>query len=184
MGALYNYREIFVSGWLGLGIAILYLVLACWIFVVLLEFYGTTAFSVVLVPFGALRQTAFLAEKTFASLCASGIQVMALAFVTSVALPVMVRLQGGMHPTLNDLLTQLGGVLALLFLAWRIHKMAASITSGHPQLTLNDVAQMVQTSVATMNQAATTAVGMRDGMRQIGNSAASAASNLMGRRRN
>jgi type IV secretion system protein TrbL len=182
-GALYNLREIILSGWLGIGIAILYFVLACWIFVVLLEFYGTTAFSVVLIPWGAFRLTAFLAEKTFAALCASGIQIMGLAFVTSAALPVMVSLQGGMHPTLGDLLTQLLGVMALLFLAWRIHKIAHVITSGSPQLTVNDVAQVVQTTVATINQTATTAIAMRDGMRAAASSAAAATSNLLSRRR-
>jgi type IV secretion system protein TrbL len=183
MGAVYNLREIFMSGVLGLGITVMYFVLACWIFIVLLEFYGTTAFAVVLIPWGAFEKTAFLAEKTFAWLCASGIQIMGLAFVTSVILPVMVRLQGGMHPTLGDLLTQLLGALALGLLAFRIHKFAHAITSGSPQLTLNDVAQIIQTTIATVNQAATTAVGTREAMRTITSQAASAASHLLGRRR-
>jgi type IV secretion system protein TrbL len=182
-GALFNFWVITSSGVLGLAIAVLYFLLAVWIFIVLLEFYGTTAFAVVLIPWGAFEYTAFLAEKTFAAVCASGIQVMALAFVTSVIVPVMVSLQGGLHPTLAEILVQLLGVLTLLGLAWRIHKIAHVITSGSPQLTLNDVAQVVQTTMATINQTASATVGMRDSLRTIGNSAATAASNLMQRRR-
>jgi type IV secretion system protein TrbL len=182
-GAIMNFWVIMSSGWLGMGIALLYFGLAVWIFIVLLEFYGSTAFSVVLVPWGAFKYTAFLAEKTFAALCACGIQVMALAFVTSVVLPVMVGLQGGMHPTLGDILTQLLGVLALIGLAWRIHKIAHVITSGSPQLTMNDVGQIVQTTVATLSQTASTAVGIRESMRHVTSGAASAASNLLARRR-
>ena len=184
-GALWNIREILVSGWLGIVIAVFYFCLAVWIFIVLLEFYGTTAFSVVLIPWGAFKFTAFLAEKTFASLCASGIQVMALAFVTGVSLPVMVSLGAtmGMHPRLSDLLTQLLGILALLGLAWRIHKIAHNITSGSPQLTLNDVAQVVQTTVTSLQHVGAVGGGIRETVRDIASSAAHAANHLTERRR-
>ena len=183
MGALYNLPLIVLSGIVMLLIVGAYFALALWIFVVLLEFYATTAFSVVLIPWGALRYTSFLAEKTFAALCAAGIQVMALAFVTSAALPVMVRLQGGMHPTFRQLLVQLLGAGALGGLAWRIHKLAHVITSGSPQLTINDVGQIVQTTVTTLSTATSTAASMRESLRSIGSSAANAASNLTTRRR-
>jgi P-type conjugative transfer protein TrbL len=183
MGAIYNLKEILLSGWLSIGIAVLYLILAAWIFVILLEFYGTVAFSVVLVPFGALRHTAFLAEKTFAALCASGVQVMALAFVTSVILPVMVALQGGLHPTLGDILVQLGGVIALGLLAWRINRFANVLTSGHPQLTPHDVANIAQSVASSITQAASGAVSLRTTMHHIAHTAAQAASQLTARRR-
>lgn len=183
LGAIKNLGEILISGWLGIIIAVLYFVLAIWIFVVVLEVYATTAFSVVLVPWGAFRYTAFLAEKSFSALCASAIQVMGLAFVTSAALPTMVQLQGGGQPTMTSLLTQLLGAMALLFLAWRVHKIAHVITSGSPQLTLNDVAQIVQTTIATVSHATSAAVSFRHTMQQIGHQAANAASNLTGRRR-
>jgi type IV secretion system protein TrbL len=182
-GALYHLPEIVLSGWMSILIALLYFALACWIFVVLLEFYATTAFSVVLIPWGAFRYTAFLAEKTFAALCASGIQIMGLAFITSAALPVMVQLQGGMHPTFGDLLTQLLGVLALLFLAWRVHKIAHVITSGSPQLTLNDLAQFASTATGAISQTIASTVNARNDIRAISQQAGHAASNLLQRRR-
>lgn len=160
--AVYNAVEVLTSLPMGIVVMVLYFALAVWIFVILLEFYACTAFAVVLLPFGAFRLTAFLAEKTFAYLAAAGIQVMALAFITASILPVMVRLQGGMHPTFADLALQLGGVLALCFMAWRVNKFAATITQGSPQLTIHDVGRAARTAatvVTTIGTVAASAVG-------------------------
>jgi type IV secretion system protein TrbL len=155
--AVYNAVEVLWSLPMGMAIMVIYFVLAVWIFVILLEFYACAAIAVVLIPFGAFRLTAFLAEKAFAYLAAAGIQVMALAFITASILPVMVRLQGGMHPTFGDMALQLGGAIALCLMAWRVNKFAATITQGSPQLTVHDVTHAAKAAAATIQHVASSA---------------------------
>jgi type IV secretion system protein TrbL len=150
MDAVYNAVEVLTSLPLGVVIMVLYFVLAVWIFVVLLEFYACTALAVTLLPFGAFRLTAFLAEKAFAYLAAAGIQVMALAFITASLLPVMVRLQGGLHPTFQDLALQLCGALTLCLMAWRVNRFAATLLQGAPQLTMQDVTRAAAATARTV----------------------------------
>src|SRR5262249_41830880 len=62
LAVIYNLVEILFSGFAALCVVLAYFVLAIWLFITLLEFYATTAISLILLPFCIFKWTAFLAE--------------------------------------------------------------------------------------------------------------------------
>jgi type IV secretion system protein TrbL len=164
MDALYNIVEILFTGVAAWLVVITYFVLGIWMFLVLLEFYAVTAFSIFLLPFGMFSKTAFLAEKTFAQVCVSAVQVLALSFVTSTTLPLLVRLQTGLNPDFHAVMILLLGAFAMCALAWRANKLALAIAYGAPQLTIHDVTRAMQTTITTIQTLGAGAVGLRDSL--------------------
>jgi type IV secretion system protein TrbL len=142
------------SGWSGLfslpqmlfaGIAALLAVLCFFlisihVFIALLEFYLVAALTLILVPFGVWRHTAFLAERAFGAVIAHGVRLMVLACITSAMLPVLGRLTLPAEPDFNHLLSFLLASLALLILSWHAPGVAAGIMAGAPVLTANAAA--------------------------------------------
>jgi len=164
MDALYNIVEILFTGGAALLVVITYFVLGIWVFLILLEFYAVTAFSIFLLPFGMFSKTAFLAEKTFAQVCVSAVQVLALSFVTSTTLPLLMRLQTRINPDFRDVMILLLGAFAMCALAWRANKLALAIAYGAPQLTMQDLTRAIQTTITTVQTLGAGATGLRDGL--------------------
>lgn len=153
LGAVMSLPQLFIMGLAAIGIWLAFFVLAAQVFVKILEFYIAAVVVVILLPFGALRHTAFLCEKAFGVVIGTGISLSVLAVVESLILPVFVTLQIGAEPSLYDAFTILtvAGIMGIL--AWQAPALAAGIMSGAPSLT---AATMAQGAVAL---AATTALG-------------------------
>jgi len=144
--AIQNIPEIVLAGPIALFIVAAYFALAIWIFVTLIEVYAHAAITTVLLPFAINPKVAFLAEKGIAVICASGIRLLVLSFITAATLPILVAQQPGLNPTLKSLLGQLLGATSVCWLALRADKSAQSLLSGVPRLTIQDVVQFAQTA--------------------------------------
>ena len=161
LDALKNIVEILFSGWTAIAIVIAYFVMGLWIFIAQVEFYAIASISVILLPFAIFQKTAFLAEKAISAIFASGIRVLVLSFITSVILPIMDQLKGGLNPRLPDLLLMLLAALALLWLAFRANKLSQSLLYGSPQLTTSDVSGFGASIVRNMSYVTSLAHAVR-----------------------
>lgn len=122
-----------------LGIAMLFTLLAfavigLQVFVTYLEFLIVTALGVILIPFGVLKPTAFIAEKVFGAIVAFGVKLMVLAFIIAVAGPILAAIVAAFppEPTWNQAFNLMIGSLALAALAWHAPSVAAGLLAGSP----------------------------------------------------
>lgn len=136
--------------------AILILLAFVWmgmqIFLVSIEFYIVTTLAVIMIPFGLFKPTAFLADRAFGSIFAVCIKLMVLAFVASVALPVV---QGLVfitdNPNFNESLTLLIGVGAVALIMAKAPLIAVGMVSGSAGLEVsNGLVQPVMSAVAAV----------------------------------
>lgn len=124
-----------IEGITGLLILACFFFLAIQIFITYLEFTIVSALVVILIPFGVLRHTAFLAEKAFGAIISFGVKLMVLAFITSAAIPVIASWTLPASPSLEQCFFVLVGALALAMLAWQAPGVAAGLLAGGPSLT-------------------------------------------------
>lgn len=151
-----------------------FLIMAIQVFLSVLEYYLITAVAGVLVPWGILPQTKFLAEKAIGAVVSAGIKLMVLAFIVAVTNPVL----ASMHFTSQDIkLNELWSAVltcgAIAFLAWHAPSLAAGLLAGSPSLGAGAIAQNV-TAGAMM------AAGVAGGMVAMTRSAAGAATSAAG----
>jgi len=125
-----------------LFILIGYFVLAIQVFITLLEFYIVSGLSLILVPFGVFKHTAFLAERALGTVISFGIKLMVLTFIVAASSQVMNRLAfpAGNTITLQAAYCVMLAALAVAFLAWNAPSVAAAMISGGPSLTAGTVA--------------------------------------------
>jgi type IV secretion system protein TrbL len=155
LDAFKNLVEILGTGSAGLLIILLYFGMGVWVFITLLEFYLTSAISVILLPWGMLGKTAWLTEKAFAHLFASGVRLLVLSFILGSALPFMQTTSTQAGTSFAAALRVLLGALALLLLSWRANGLAQGLIHGAPSLVLHDTTQLVHTFTAQMTRLST-----------------------------
>lgn len=122
------------------------------IFLISIEFYIVTTLAVVMIPFGLFKPTAFLADRAFGSIFAVCIKLMVLAFVASVALPVV---QGLVlttdNPHFNESFTVLIGVGAVALIMAKAPLIAVGMISGSAGLEVsNGIVQPVMSAAAAV----------------------------------
>jgi type IV secretion system protein TrbL len=121
----------------GLAYLLIYLaffILAIQVVVAILEFYLIATLAMVLVPFGVNKYTAFLSEKAFGAVVSHGVKLMFLAFIITVAAPVMAGLSLPPTPTVQQAYMCLLAAMTLAFLAWKAPDVAAGLFAGGPSL--------------------------------------------------
>ena len=91
MGA-FDMADMLVLGVGYIAIMACYIIMAINLFLAVLEYYLFAGIVGILLPFGLLPSTKFLAEKAIGAVVAAGIKLMVLAFITSAVLPVIRRL--------------------------------------------------------------------------------------------
>jgi type IV secretion system protein TrbL len=159
----------------GLGyIAIMacYIIMAVNLFLTVLEYYLFAGIVGILLPFGLLPSTKFLAEKAIGAVVAAGIKLMVLAFVTSAVLPVVVQSRfSGPDFGFNELWAMLLTMAGVTVLSWKAPAMASALMAGAPSLGASDVAQAATTGVA----ASVAVAGFASGNPAVGLSAATRA---------
>lgn len=150
LNAVKNLLEIVLSGLTAWTVVLVYIGIGVWVFLTLLEFYLSSAITIILLPWGMLTKTAFLAEKAIAYVFASGIRLLVLATIFGAVLPVMftaqqgLTVQGGIAVSLKAAMNMLGTALALGFLSWRANSIAQGFVHGSPALALSDATQAFQ----------------------------------------
>ena len=85
----YSLGSLFMYGWAYIFTILAFFMLAIQVFITYLEFYLVAALSLILVPFGVFKHTAFIAERAFGSVVSFGVKLMVL----------VVHYRGG-HPVL------------------------------------------------------------------------------------
>lgn len=124
-----------------IGIMLAYILIAWQIFYAVLEFNLMTAVVGILLPFGFLEQTKFLAEKAIGAIVSSGIKLMVLAFIMAVIEPTLSTLSFSASMTFTEIWSVLLTVGAVAFLAWNAPGIAAGLLAGSPSLTAGTALQ-------------------------------------------
>jgi len=143
----YDVGSLVLLGWAYIVTILAFFVLAIQVFVTYLEFYLVAALSLILVPFGAFRHTAFLAERAFGSVISFGVKLMVLAFIIAAAGPILSTIALPAGPSIQQTYMVLLAALAIAFLAWHAPGIAAGMISGGPTLTAGSAAGFAASSV-------------------------------------
>src|ERR1700722_15339689 len=117
-------------------VVISFFIMAIQLFVSLIEFKLTTLAGFVLVPFGLLGRTAFLAEKVLGNVVSSGVKILVLAVIIGIGSTIFGQFTGGFNnpPTINDALTLILASLAMRALSIFGPGIANGLIAGGPQL--------------------------------------------------
>ncbi len=142
----YDLGSLFMYGWAYIFTIIAFFMLAIQIFITYLEFYLVAALTLVLVPFGVFKHTAFIAERAFGSVVSFGVKLMVLSFIIAAAQPVLAQITLPAEPTWQQAYMVLLAALAIAFLAWHAPGIAAGMISGGPSLTAGSAAGFVASS--------------------------------------
>jgi type IV secretion system protein TrbL len=136
----YEAGTLVLLGWAYIFTILAFFVLAIQVFITYLEFYLVAALSLILVPFGVFKHTAFVAERAFGSVVSFGVKLMVLAFIIAAAGPILSTIALPTAPTLQQAYMVLLAALAIAFLAWHAPGIAAGMISGGPSLTAGSAA--------------------------------------------
>jgi type IV secretion system protein TrbL len=136
-----DFGDAIIFGISYLAIMACFLIMAIHVFLAVLEYYLITAVVGILMPFGLLQSTKFLAEKAIGAVVACGIKLMVMNFILSSIEPVLqtsMKFSSSDIP-LNELFAMFLTVCALMLLTWKAPHLAASLMSGSPNLGAGDV---------------------------------------------
>ncbi|HEY4014810.1 MAG TPA: type IV secretion system protein [Polyangiaceae bacterium] len=168
--------DLFVFEFGYLAILACFLVMAINVFLAVLEYYLFAALVGILLPFGLLSPTKFLAEKAVGAVVAAGVKLMTLAFLTAAVDPVLRQIHfQGPEITLNELWSMFLTVCSLMLLCWKAPSLAASLLAGSPNLGHGDAMQAGQTAVLAGAAVAHAAMGNAGGSAQAATKAAASA---------
>jgi type IV secretion system protein TrbL len=91
------------------------------------------------IPFAVWGRTAWISERTFGAVIASGLKLTFLYTLASASIPVLSQYVAPLHPTQQDCLFMLATGVLLLFLQVGAHKLAGGLMHGMPSFTHTDV---------------------------------------------
>jgi type IV secretion system protein TrbL len=124
-----------------IGIMLAYILIAWQIFYAVIEFNLLAAVVGILLPFGFVEQTKFLAEKAIGAIVSSGIKLMVLAFIMAVIEPTLSTLRFSADMNFTEIWSVLLTVGAVAFLAWNAPGLAAGMLAGSPSLSAGTAVQ-------------------------------------------
>lgn len=133
-GALMHIDMIIVAAVAAIGILLAFIILAIEIAVTIIEFYIVTLIAFVVVPFGVLSQTSFLAEKAIGYVVSVGFKFMALAVIAGVGINIFEAYTLSAQPTVAEEAGLLLSAIFLMMLALKVPAIAGAMISGGPQL--------------------------------------------------
>ena len=133
-GALMHIDMIIVAAVAAIGILLAFIILAIEIAVTIIEFYIVTLIAFVVVPFGVLSQTSFLAEKAVGYVVSVGFKFMALAVIAGVGINIFETYTLSPQPTVAEEAGLLLSAIFLMMLSLKVPAIAGAMISGGPQL--------------------------------------------------
>jgi type IV secretion system protein TrbL len=142
----YSVGSLVLLGWSYIFSILAIFMLAIQVFITYLEFYLVAALSLILIPFGVFKHTAFIAERAFGGVVSFGVKLMVLAFILSAVSPVLSAITLPSVPTLQQAYMVMLAALAIAFLAWHAPGIAAGMISGGPSLTAGSAAGFIASS--------------------------------------
>lgn len=153
-----NLAKILMMGFAELLVMLAFFGLALGIFITYLEFYLIAVLGLILIPFGACKYTAFLAEKVFGAIISFGVRLMVLSFIVSVAKPILASLVMSANPDFREVMILFLVTATIAGLAWHASSVAGSLMSGSPSLHASAMTSPVLAAGA--NVAAVTMMGI------------------------
>ena len=111
-----------------------FIILAIEIAVTIIEFYIVTLIAFVVVPFGVLSKTSFLAEKAIGYVVSVGFKFMALAVIAGVGINIFETYTLSPQPTVAEEAGLLLSAIFLMMLSLKVPAIAGAMISGGPQL--------------------------------------------------
>ena len=131
-----NFLQIIILLIAWLVVVASFFIIATQLFVSLLEFKLTTLAGFVLVSFGLLNRTAFLAEKVLGNVVSSGVKILVLAVITGIGSTIFGTFTSGFNtpPTISDALTLILAAMSILALSIFGPGIANGLIAGGPQL--------------------------------------------------
>ncbi len=111
------------------------------IFFAVIEFYIVTSLAIILIPFLIVKQTNFIGFRAINGIISNCIKLMVLAFIASLASPVLQELTfSAPDPTLRESVSLAVGALAIALLMWRAPTIALAFIAGSSGLDFNSSA--------------------------------------------
>ena len=164
-----------------IAIMVSFLVMAIQVFLAVLEYYLLTAVVGILIPFGILPQTKFLAEKAIGAIVSAGIKLMVLSFIMAVTEPVLSTIRfSGTEIKLNELWSVLLTCGGIAFLTWNAPSMAAGLLAGSPSLGAAGVAQNMSAGLMMAAGGAGMAIGATRAAANVATGAAGVGAHALG----
>src|SRR5271166_45413 len=150
--------DLIVFGFGYLAIMACFLIMAINVFLAVLEYYVFAALAGILLPFGLLAPTKFLAEKAIGAVVSASVKLMVLGLVTAIIDPVLASIHfAGPEITFNELWSVFLTVCALMFLCWKAPSLAGSLLGGSPHLGADHLLQAATAPIAAGLAAGTVA---------------------------
>ena len=143
----YDLGPLVLLGWAYIFTILAFFMLAIQVFITYLEFYLVAGLSLILIPFGVFKHTAFMAERALGSVISFGVKLMVLAFIIAAAGPVLSAIALPAAPTMQQAYMVLLAALAIAFLAWHAPGIAGGMIAGGPSLTAGSAAGFATSSL-------------------------------------
>lgn len=150
--AWYEIGDIFMRGLANIFIFAAFFALALNAFMAILEHYLAMAVAGILLPFGVLGPTRWLAMKPISYVVSSGLKLMVLAFIMTIIQDVVlnIRFAGNDEPTDHELWTMVFVCGTLALIAWIApQRVAAGFMAGSASLGGSDLARGAVGATAT-----------------------------------
>jgi type IV secretion system protein TrbL len=126
--------DAFISGIIGVLILLAFFVIALQIFITRLEFALVVALGLILIPFGVLKQTAFIAEKVFGAILSFGVKLMVLTFICCISMPIIQSYTIPEGFVWDAMFNMFFAAATIACLAWHAPKITAGLLAGSPSL--------------------------------------------------
>jgi type IV secretion system protein TrbL len=122
------------KGLAGIIIILAYALIACQLFITILEFYLFSLCAMILIPFSVFRPTAWLGERAIGAVFSISVKMMVLGLVISLAYNTLKTLNLPVDCDVKEVCVMMviSGTLALL--CWHAPTIAAQYLSGSPSL--------------------------------------------------
>ncbi len=124
-----------------------------------IEFNVFATLAVILIPFGVLKQTQFLFQRTLSAVIAYGVKLMVMTFILGLFIALFDK-SGGIpgwtpesEPNFGEMLQYALSYAAMAFLMWQLPNLAAGFMNGQPSLE-------GQQAISGAKQIATTAAAL------------------------
>jgi type IV secretion system protein TrbL len=172
--AWYEIGDIFMRGIANIFIFAAFFALALNAFMAVLEHYLAMAVAGILLPFGVLQPTRWLAMKPISYVVSSGLKLMVLAFIMTITQDVIlnIRFAANDEPTDHELWTMVFVCGTMALIAWIApQRLAAGFMAGSASLGGDDAVRGATAAAATTVMVARSAAGPASavaGMAQAG----------------
>lgn len=120
-----------------------FMIIAVQVFITYLEVYIVGTLALIFMGCGVNKHTAFLAEKSIGAVLSFSMKLMTLAFIISVAQPILNGIATPTETNIPQYLSLLVAISAIAFLCWQAPSIAAGLMAGSPSLTAGGVAGAV-----------------------------------------